>query len=215
MQYTLPALLRGRLVLPVLALGGLLLFLVFLSGDMWPWGRGLSDISHRPLGSRPGGNRCWMSNSQKAKAYFNSGFGKASHMKYEEAERDLRESILLYPDNAEAHYFLAFAIGNQRYQDNAMKELGRAVLLKPGYAGAYYFMGLWYAMRNQGDEFEAELREAIRLNPNYAEPLFILAGYLDRQQRRKEARPFWERALKVEKDTADFQYIWKRLEKPD
>jgi len=179
-----------NLRLIVLILGALLLFPAFLSGDI-------------------------KTDSLKAKVYFDSGFAKASHMKYEEAESDFRESILLYPSNAEAHYGLAFAIGNQRYQDKAMRELGKAVLLKLGYAGGHYFIGLWYATRNQGDEVEVELREAIRLNPYYAEPLYVLAWFLDAHGRRKEARPFWERALKVEKDTADFQYIWKRLEKPD
>jgi len=189
MRYALPALPRRRLLLAGIALGSWLLTPPFIFGDM-------------------------TTDSLKAKAHFDAGYQRAIHLKFEEAERELRESILLYPAHAEAHYWLACAIGNQRYQDKAMRELRKAVLLKPGYAESYYFLGLWYATRNQGEEVEGELREAIELNPNYAEALFHLADFLDRQHRPKEARPYWERALRVEKDTERFQMIWKRLAEP-
>jgi len=190
MKYALLTLLRRRLLLPVLALGVLLVFPAFISGDM-------------------------TKDSLKAKGYFDTGFAKAVNQKFETAESDLRESIRLYPDHAEAHYWLAFAIGNQSFKDMAISELGKSVLLKPGYAEGHYFIGLWYATRNQEAEVEGELREAIRLNPFYAEPLYVLAWLLDAHDRRKEARPFWERALKVEKDTASFRFVLKRLAEPD
>jgi len=53
------------------------------------------------------------------------------------------------------------------------------------------------------------------LKPGDAAILRALAYFLDRQGRRKEARPFWEKALKGEKDPMIGAMIRQRLAEPE
>jgi len=73
------------------------------------------------------------------------------------------------------------------------------------------------ALEHQGlhEEAEKEYREAPQLKPGDPAILRALAYFLDRQGKRKEARPFWEKALKVEKDSVNRGLIQQRLAEPD
>jgi len=115
----------------------------------------------------------------------------------------------------QAHYERGLKwIGEQRTY-RAIYEYRKAIQLKPDFAEAHYRLGeaLWF----QGRIGEAivEYYEAVRLKPDIALDLFMFAGYLDEHGRRKEARLFWEKILKVEKDKMLIQCINHRLAEPD
>ena len=136
-------------------------------------------------------------------------------MKYSNVEMVFRETIRLKPEDAEAHVFLgAVHIEKGNYQD-AEKEFNEAVRLKPDYALAHGGIGaaLWW--QGKTDEAIKKLREANRLDPDNAIVLRALASWLDKKGERKEARQYWERALKVAKQPGDVWYIKKRLAELD
>ena len=96
----------------------------------------------------------------------------------------------------------------------AVGEFREAHRLNPNDAEMHCEFG--NALEHQGlyEEAEKEYREAPQLKPGDAAILRALAYFLDRQGRRKEARPFWEKALKGEKDPINRGMIQKRLAEP-
>jgi Flp pilus assembly protein TadD len=73
------------------------------------------------------------------------------------------------------------------------------------------------ALFEKGETEEAikEYREAIRLKPDYAEAHYGLGWALDQKGERKEARGYFERAVKLEKKPELGEWIKKRLAEPD
>jgi len=186
MQYTLQALLRCRLVLPVLALGGMVLLLSCATNG--------------------------------ARKHFDSGNSLLKQRKLSAAEKEFREAVKLKPDFAEAHFGLGFAIQEQEeYQQLAEPEYREAIRLKPNYPVAHYMLGCLLVVERRYDEAVQEYLEAIRLKPDYLWAIEELAKTLDGSplMRRKEARPLWERALKLEKRPQAIADIKKRLAEPD
>jgi len=75
-------------------------------------------------------------------------------------------------------------------------------------------LGMALDPQGKTEEEMAEYREAIRLDPNHVWALENFASLLDVQSMRKEARGYWERALKVEKRPEWVEKIKKRLTEP-
>jgi tetratricopeptide (TPR) repeat protein len=109
------------------------------------------------------------------------------------------------------------ALGN-KYTDQARfmeaeKEYREAIRLKPDFAEAHHGLGLVLMVRDREGGLN-ELREAIRLKPDFLMAIEDLARRLDRLGRHREARPYWERALKLEKKPWVVDEIKKRLAEP-
>jgi len=200
MRYALPALPRlpalpalglsgnlfqGRLLWPVLALGGLLLLLSCATDG--------------------------------ARRHYDTGNSLLKQRKLSAAVKEFREAVRLKPDYAEAHFGLGFAIQEQEeYQQFAEKEYREAIRLKPNYPEAHYMLGCLLVVERKYDVAVQEYREAIRLKPDYLWAIEELAKTLDGGplMRRMEARPLWERALKLEKRPQAIEDIKKRLAEP-
>jgi tetratricopeptide (TPR) repeat protein len=153
-----------------------------------------------------------------AKAHNNLGVVLGLQEKYPEAEKEFREAVRLKPDFAEAHFGLGFAIQEQEeYQQLGEPEYREAIRLKPNYPEAHYRLGCLLQVERKYDEAVQEYREAIRLKPDYLWAIEELAKTLDGSplMRRKEARPLWERALKLEKRPQAIADIKTRLGEPD
>jgi tetratricopeptide (TPR) repeat protein len=186
MKYALPALPRRRLLWPALALGVLSLFLACATNG--------------------------------ARKHFDSGNSLLKQRKLSAAEKEFREAVRLKPDFAEAHFGLGFAIHEQEeYQHLAEPEYREAIRLKPDYPEAHYMLGCLLRVERKYDVAVQEYRKAIRLKPDYLWAIEELAKTLDGGpiMRRMEARPLWERALKLEKRSQAIADIKKRLAEPD
>ncbi len=97
----------------------------------------------------------------------------------------------------------------------AVAEFREAHRLNPKDAEMHCEFGNALEFQGKYEEAEKEYREAPQLKPGDAAILRALAYFLDRQGRRKEARPFWEKALKGEKDPMIGAMIKHRLAEPD
>ena len=183
MRYAPLAFLRRRLLLPVLALGGLLLLGGCARFTSW---------FHYVRGTR----------------YLIDN-------KYEEADKELREAIRVNPGFVEAHEWLAHSLFFQLKYGEAEKEYREVDRLKPNDDDTHLSLAVMLEAQGKYEEAERELKEVIRLAPNSGKGYWGLGFSLDRRARRKEARPFWESALKTEKDPALLKYIKKRLAEPD
>lgn len=148
-----------------------------------------------------------------------------------------RDDVRRNSKNAYSHAALAFALGDMSfiamvYGDNMtsnlhrreqIEEIREAARLKPDDDELQGV--LWAAIWNYSilddkykvilDEVEKEYREAIRSKPEDVFLLENLAGWLDSQGKRKEARQYWEMSFKVEKRPEWIEKIKKRLEEPD
>jgi len=96
----------------------------------------------------------------------------------------------------------------------AVGEFREAHRLNPNDAKMHCEFGNALEFQGKYEEAEKEYLEAPQLKPGDPAILRALAYFLDRQGRRKEARPFWEKALKVEKDPINRAMIRQRLAEP-
>ena len=237
MQYAPLALPRRRLLWPVLALGGML-----LAGCA----------------------------TTRFKEHTKRGFEYQKEKFYSIAATEFREAVRLKPNDARAHYNLAYVLEEQgthtpwgwedmiRMYYESITEYREAIRLKPGWAEAHCQLGLVYS--NLGPKYDsamAEFRETLRLKPGFEKALGGIKGcselesfimeldgkheeaigvlreavkyipedgnlywrwgtILDKQGRRKEARQYWEKALKYNRSTDDSErkHIRQRLAEP-
>lgn len=183
-----------RLFLPALALGGLLL----LSGCATAPPKDQAEILF-----------------ERGKAHFRQGLLHENYAKVKEAESEALEAIRLKPAFAEAYELLGCTDMELRKYDEGFLNLRKAIELKPDLAEAHNDLGVWLGFSGNLEEAIKEFRLAVRWNPDDPAALNNLASALDHMGRRKEAREFWVRALKVEKKPGEKKWIQKRLAEPD
>lgn len=139
--------------------------------------------------------------------------------KTDEGIAERREAVRLKPGDANFHINLGDALLKQGDTEETIKEYREASRLIPDNVSwdAPNHIYLGGQLRNLGklEEAETEYRKAIRLIPSDNWPLENLAALLDKQGRRKEARVYWERALKSEDKPEWIERIKKRLAEPD
>ncbi|MGH9333499.1 MAG: tetratricopeptide repeat protein [Vicinamibacteria bacterium] len=84
-------------------------------------------------------------------------------VRFEEAERELKRSLELDPNLAEARSFLGALYLDTRDLDSATRELELAVQLSPRYAKAHFYLGQAYLRAGRKEEAKAELAMYERL----------------------------------------------------
>ena len=132
---------------------------------------------------------------------------------YKDAERVCRDAIRLKPNNIEARNTLGITLRFQGKIDEAIIVLREAARLNTTIAGSYFNLGLALAEKGKFVEAEQAYRSYNHLAPNESRGLEKIAICLDRQDKRKEGRIFWEKALPLEKDTSRIRTIKERLAK--
>jgi Flp pilus assembly protein TadD len=152
---------------------------------------------------------------ERSKARLLQGLLHQNYAKIKEAESEVLEAIRLKPAFAEAYELLGCTDMELRKYDEGFFNLRKAIELKPDLADAHGDLGVWLGFSGNLEEAIKEFRLAVRWNPDDPAALNNLASALDRMGRRKEAREFWERALKVEKKPGEKKWIQKRLAEPD
>ncbi len=147
-----------------------------------------------------------------------------------------QDAVRLRPDHSRTHFYLARALEKMGLMEDAAGEFRRAVeldprdteaqaalaaLAKPGHLTEEGMMksGL-YALSTRGDPngAAAQFRKVLEQNPTHYGATFQLAMALDQAGKPAEARPLWEKALKMaegynDKETASTARA--RLGKPD
>ena len=152
---------------------------------------------------------------ERGKAHFRQGLLHENYAKEKEAESEFLEAIRLKPAFAEAYELLGCTDMELRKYDEGFLNLRKAIELKPDLAEAHNDLGVWLGFSGNLEEAIKEFRLAVRWNPDDPAALKNLASALDHMGRRKEAREFWERALKVEKKPGEKKLIKKRLAEKD
>ena len=97
-------------------------------------------------------------------------------MRFDLAERELREQLRETPDDGCTHAFLGWCLAKQNRMTEAVKEGEEAVRLAPALAYCHYSLGYIYLSCDRLEEGETALREALRLAPRNAEYLEWLRG---------------------------------------
>jgi Flp pilus assembly protein TadD len=212
---------RRRLLLPVLALGGLSLLLACATnGARKHFDSGNSLLKQRKLSAAEKEFReAVRLKPDFAEAHFGLGFAIDEQVEYKHlAEREYREAIRLKPNYPEAHYMLGCLLRAEFKNEGAIQELREAVRRDPDWARAHYDLGVLLSLKGDTDEVIKEYREAVRLKPDFLDALVKLAEALDAKGERKEARAYWKKAEKVavdSKSTPGFVgWIKKRLAEP-
>ena len=150
-----------------------------------------------------------------AEAHYNLALSLEKEGKTDEAMAEYREVIRLDPNDAAAHNNHGVLLGKQGKTEEEIAEYHEAIRLNPNYGLAYFNLGNTLKKQGKTDNAIAEYREAVRLMPDDAKALEYLAITLDEKGERREARVYWERALKAEKEQVGLETIKKRLAEPD
>lgn len=106
---------------------------------------------------------------------------------------------------------MAQAVRDEQTVDTARKRLG--LLLSPEDAAMKAGLDALYSKKDPGAAID-EFRKVLTLNPNHYGATFQLATAFDQAGKRAEARPLWERVLKMAgayKDTATAEKATARL----
>jgi tetratricopeptide (TPR) repeat protein len=130
--------------------------------------------------------------------------------KYDEAEKALRNTLALYPDKVQAHYFLAEVLLIQgdrtpdkeaalaKYRD-AAEHARRAIALKPDHGLAHLCLGRALRILGQPDEALKELRAAVACKPEEAETHQYLGEALVAAGQAEEGKHHLELATRLAK----------------
>jgi len=149
------------------------------------------------------------------KAHFNLGVVLLVQGRNSEAEADLREAIRLDPNDARAHAQLCAALDMLGRYDEAEREARVTIRLDSDIPEGHSVLGVELMRKKKYSEAEREYREFLRQKPDEVSVVIALANVIDEQGRRREARVWWEQALKLEKRPEWIQVIKDRLAKPD
>lgn len=149
------------------------------------------------------------------KAHFNLGVVLLMQGRHGDAESELREAIRLDPNDASAHAQLCVALHMLDRYEEAEREARATIRLDPDIPEGHSVLGVELMRKKKYSESEREFREFLRQKPDEVTVVMALANVIDEQGRRREARVWWEQALKLEKRPEWIQTIKDRLAKPD
>jgi len=142
-------------------------------------------------------------------AHYALGVAVAKKGETDEAIKEFREAIRLNPDYAEAHYILGVALSDKGETDEAIKEYRETIRSNPYYAEAHYNLGVELGKKGETDEAIKEYREAIRSKPDYALAHYNLACCYALQGKKEEALQSLAKAV-------DYAYEdWPLMEKDE
>ena len=127
-----------------------------------------------------------------------------------EAELELEQLVLEYPDFAGPQVNLGIIYMQSGRTDAAQASLEKALALNPSHLEAHNQLGILYRRLGQFDEAEQAYRDALAISPDYALAHYNLGVLLDLYLKRPdEALPHYERyhALTGESDDRVAKWI--------
>ncbi|MGE0606884.1 MAG: tetratricopeptide repeat protein [Pirellulales bacterium] len=134
---------------------------------------------------------CWM-------AYSNLGQHHLKRGELELAERLVRHSLQIFPDNPEAHNQLARLLLDRRQFAESLSESQEALRLQPSRMDAQVNRGLALAGLGRLDEAEEAFTKVLRRNPQSVPALVNLGNLRDTQGRLAESLAFYQQAASLD-----------------
>ncbi|MFY9527604.1 MAG: tetratricopeptide repeat protein [Candidatus Acidiferrales bacterium] len=122
-------------------------------------------------------------------------------MDFETAAHDYSDYLTKKPDDAYAHFQLAYACTNLHRPEEAAAEYRKAIAIDPKMAPAYLNLGLTLVEKDPAGAV-APLQKAIELLPNDPRPRYVLGGVLERSGQTLQAIEQYRSALQL--DPKDF-----------
>ena len=140
-----------------------------------------------------------------SRTHLDAGNNLLNKGELDDAIREFRAAVWLYPHNAEAYYNLGYALGRKGDLDGAIAAYQQAVQLKPndpGYAEAY--VNLAHALRQRGDldGAIAAWRKAVRLKPEDNAARTNLGIALRTRGDLEQVIAAWQEAIRLQPDEA-------------
>jgi len=114
-----------------------------------------------------------------------------------------QKSVVLVPEDAEAHYNLGNTLREMARLDEAETTYKQVIALKPDFARAHYNLGLTINELGRLEEAETTYRQAILFEPNYAEVYSALGNTLQELGRLEEAETTYRQAIALKPDYAE------------
>ncbi len=111
----------------------------------------------------------------KANPIFEKGRMLFKEGRYHEAVVALKESILIDPKRAWAHYLLAWSYAKLDRDQKAVDSFNNAIRLNPKYALAYAGLGWTYNKRSKYNESIVACKTAIKIMPNLTDAHYNFA----------------------------------------
>jgi Flp pilus assembly protein TadD len=122
----------------------------------------------------------------------------AQQSRFDLAENELRQALVLEPENAHAHALLALCLAQGEKFDEATAEATQAIHLEPTFSFGYYVHARIQLDRNRfGDALNA-INEAIRLDSDNADYFSLLASIHFQESRWSEALAAAETGLRFD-----------------
>lgn len=134
--------------------------------------------------------------------YFARGTAYERLARFEEAEKDLKESIRIMPNNATALNYLGYMwIERDNHIDEAFQLIGRALLIKPKDASILDSMGWVLYKKAEFEKSLVYLKRAAKYRPDDATINMHLGDVYEKLERFEEAHKHWQRALLLKPET--------------
>jgi len=143
---------------------------------------------------------------QDAEVHNNLGNVLEKLEKFDEAENNYRQAILLKQSYTEAYYNLANLLNKLGRFDEAETNYNQAIKLRPNYAAAFNNLANLLTELRRFDEAETNYNQAIKLRPNLAEAFNNLANLLTELRRFDEAENNYRQAILLEQNYAEAYY---------
>ena len=118
--------------------------------------------------------------------------------RYDLGERELRQALVVEPDDAHAQALLALSLSHLERYHEATEAAQEAIRLAPDLAFAHHVLASVLADRQRPDEAREAVEEAIRLEPWHPGHYSLLAGVLGQQGRWDDALAAAEQGLSLD-----------------
>jgi tetratricopeptide (TPR) repeat protein len=122
----------------------------------------------------------------------------AQQSRFDLAENELRQALVIEPGQAHAHALLALCLAQREKFDEATAEATQAIHLDPNFSFAYYAHARVLFERNRFAEALTAINEAIRIDSDNADYFSLLASIHFQESRWAEALAAAENGLRFD-----------------
>ncbi|WP_417318960.1 tetratricopeptide repeat protein [Emcibacter sp.] len=133
-----------------------------------------------------------------AEALYNWGLALTTLERYDEAEKKLREALMLNPNDSRYHNALGLVFRRQEQNDKAIAEYEQAVRLDPNNTRAIHNLGGALRAEKRLEEAKACCMEVIRRNPQQLESWQNYAAILHEEGDNPKAIQAYKKLLEID-----------------
>ncbi len=139
---------------------------------------------------------------KSARAHGNLGLALADRGRYDEALKEFRHFVSLYPDVEKIHINIAKIYVEQRKHNEAEQEYREAIRINPDSPYAHFHLGSLYDTFGRKEDAAREYELAIGLNPAYTDALNNLGALYLEMENYADALILFDRARQTNPDLA-------------